>query len=162
MRFQAHGFGEYQPDLAFVQLKATETPALRLDETPGTVRVGRSIGTAGFPMGTTPILLHGKITQLSAMLRRGIISSVFSFASPFPHGFTIDAIVQPGASRSPVFLEDEPVVVGMIESILRDQADLEIVKNNQFLGLLIGFALDDYLDCLARPFDRGGPPRVLQ
>jgi S1-C subfamily serine protease len=121
-KFDAGGewYGEHMPDLAFVQLEVTDTPALSLDERPMAIRVGRSIATAGFPMGSVPILVHGKVTQLSPMLRRGVVSSVFPFVSPFPHGFTIDAMVQPGASGSPIFLEEEPVVIGMVESVLRD------------------------------------------
>jgi S1-C subfamily serine protease len=68
------------------------------------------------------------------MLRRGIISSVFPFASPFPHGFTIDAMVQPGASGSPIFLEDQPVVVGMVESVLRDHATASITSTETGLS----------------------------
>jgi len=68
------------------------------------------------------------------MLRKGIISSVFPFASPFPHGFTIDAMVQPGASGSPIFLEDQPIVVGMVESFLPDRQRIEIVTNQPVLS----------------------------
>jgi len=39
------------PDLAFVQLRVRETPALRLDDVAGTLKVGIRIGTAGFPLG---------------------------------------------------------------------------------------------------------------
>ena len=115
-------YGEIDPDLAFVQLRATDTPALKLDERTGLVRAGIDIGTAGFPMGSSAITLHGNITQVMPMLRRGIISSVFPFQAPLPHGFTIDAMVQPGASGSPVFLTDEPTVVGMLSAVMRDTA----------------------------------------
>ncbi len=129
-QFQAGGdwYGQNVPDLAFVQLRVTQTPSLSLDDEPGTLRVGINVATAGFPMGSMPILMHGKPTQLTPMLRKGIISSVFPFAAPYPHGFTIDAMVQPGASGSPVFLDDRPVVLGMIGAVLRDSATATIMS----------------------------------
>jgi S1-C subfamily serine protease len=121
-RAEANWHGEILPDIGFVQIRATGTPALKFYEEPGTLRVGASIATGGFAMGELPILIHGHVTQITPLLRRGIISSVFPFNGPFPHGLTIDAMVQPGASGSPVFLEDQPIVIGMIGSVLRDQA----------------------------------------
>ena len=47
-------------------------------------------------------------------LRHGIISSVHPFPCPNPHGFTIDALSQAGASGSPIILADSPAVVGML------------------------------------------------
>jgi hypothetical protein len=130
-------YGEGLPDLAFVKLRATATPALPLDDRPGTLRVGAGIATAGFPMGSDLITLHGKITQLTPMLRKGIISSVFPFQSALPHGFTIDAMVQPGASGSPVFLEDEPRVIGMVSAVLRDTATAALASEEpRFCGTL--------------------------
>jgi S1-C subfamily serine protease len=176
-RFEFGGewYGENVPDLAFVQLKVTETPALKLDDQPETLRAGISIATAGFPMGSTPILMHGTVTQLAPMLRRGIISSVFPFAAPFPHGFTIDAMIQPGASGSPVFLEDSPIVIGMIQAVLRDRAAATIVSGEpMFSGTLsvplstnISIALPGHLIakalqsfCEGNPLNREGLPTL--
>jgi S1-C subfamily serine protease len=130
-------YGEAVPDLAFVQVRAIETPALALDDQSGTLRVGMDIATAGFPLGSSVITMHGNVTQLTPMLRRGIISSVFPFQAPLPHGFTIDAMVQPGASGSPVFLPDEPKVVGVISAVLRDTASAAIASAEPtFRGML--------------------------
>jgi S1-C subfamily serine protease len=109
-------YGESVPDLGFVQLKVCEVPAVALAAQPNVLRAGVSVATAGFPEGSSTITFHNRITQLTPVLRHGIISSVFPFAGPNPHGFSIDALLQGGASGSPVFKGDEPTVVGMIAS----------------------------------------------
>lgn len=115
-RFEVTGpwYGESVPDLAFVQLKVTDTPELTLATEPHLLQAGTAIATAGFPLGEIPLQAHNKIRQLTPMLRRGVVSSVFPFPCAQPHGFTIDVMMQKGASGSPVFLEDSPKVVGMI------------------------------------------------
>src|ERR1022692_1662810 len=137
-------FGESVPDLGFVQLDVCNVPALRMATEPNTLRVGVSIATAGFPEGSAAITFHGKITQVTPILRHGIISSVFPFAGPYPHGktlpilrhgiissvfpfagpyphgFSVDALLQGGASGSPVFKTDEAIVVGMIASQIKN------------------------------------------
>jgi S1-C subfamily serine protease len=113
-------FGQAVPDLGFVQLKVRDVPVLPLAAEANTLRVGISIATAGFPEGTRTVTFHKKITQLTPVLRHGIISSVFPFGGPNPHGFSIDTLLQGGASGSPVFKTDEPRVVGMIASRIPD------------------------------------------
>jgi hypothetical protein len=73
-------FGEDIPDLGFVQLEVRDLPAVTLAMEANYLRTGMAVATAGFPMGTIAILLHNKITQLMPLLRRGIISSVFSIS----------------------------------------------------------------------------------
>ncbi len=65
--------------------------------------------------------MFNKLTQVVPLLKRGIVSSVFPFAAPFPHGFTLDVMIQGGASGSPVFLEGEPTVVRMVGASLLDK-----------------------------------------
>jgi S1-C subfamily serine protease len=107
-------YAEAPPDIGFVQLKVRDLPALKLRTEANILRVGTPIATAGFPLGTDPLVAFGKVSQLTPFLRQGIISSVFPFPCPYPHGFTIDVMQQGGASGSPVFLADASVVVGMI------------------------------------------------
>jgi S1-C subfamily serine protease len=44
----------------------------------------------------------------------------FPFQVPQPHGFTTDIMIQGGASGSPVFKMDDPIVIGMLGSSLLD------------------------------------------
>jgi len=108
-------FGEAIPDLAFVQVKVREVPFLELLAERNTLRIGRPIALRGLVPGRTQSR-RGKLTQFTPTLRHGIISSVFPFPGPNPHGFSIDALLQGGASGSPVFLAKAPLVIGMIES----------------------------------------------
>src|SRR5258708_5492072 len=74
--FSSNGpyYGEAVPDLAFVQLKVRDLPTLSLVTEPNTIRAGIPVATAGFPMGTDPLLVYGSINQLVPFLRKGIIS----------------------------------------------------------------------------------------
>ena len=57
----------------------------------------------GFPMGTLPLTVMGKmLNQMTPFLREGIVSSVFPFPTAKPHGFTIDSMQQGGSSGSPI------------------------------------------------------------
>jgi trypsin-like peptidase len=107
-------FGEEIPDIAFVQLKLMETPFLKLANHDFYVRPGTPIATVGFPMGDVPLVTLNKPNQLTPFIRRGIVSSVFPYAIPHPHGLTIDIMQQGGSSGSPIFYDDQPVVVGMM------------------------------------------------
>lgn len=113
-------YGEDLPDVGFVQLKVRGLPALDLADWPYAQREGTEVATAGFPLGTDPLVPYGKVSQLSPFLRRGIVSSVLPFPCPRPHGFTLDIMSQGGASGSPVFLTHRPVVVGMVHAGMKD------------------------------------------
>jgi len=116
--FRTNGpfYGEDLPDLGFVQLKVRGIPALPLAAEPNTLRQGLEVATAGFPLGTDPLVAYGKVSQLTPLLRRGIVSSVLPFPAPQPHGFTMDIMSQGGASGSPVFLVNTPKVVGIVHA----------------------------------------------
>jgi hypothetical protein len=113
-------YGEARPDVAFVQFGIRETPCLNLATSDFYLRPGMSIATAGFPMGNLPLTFMGKVNQVTPFIRRGIVSSVYPFSIPQPHGFTIDIMQQGGSSGSPIFYGDDPTVVGMMASILRE------------------------------------------
>ncbi|HWY22279.1 MAG TPA: serine protease [Candidatus Acidoferrum sp.] len=116
--FGANGpyYGEDRPDIGFVQLKVREVPALPLVTASNVLRQGLDVAIAGFPRGTEPMVAYGKVSQLTPLLRRGIVSSLLPFPCPQPHGFTIDIMSQGGASGSPVFLADSPEVVGLVHA----------------------------------------------
>jgi len=107
-------FGEPIPDLAFMQLEVTDVPALSLVKSPNSLLVGMSVATAGFPLGTPPLTPYGYVSQVTPFLRKGIVSSVQPFPCAFPHGFTLDIMLQGGSSGSPVFMENSPEVVGIV------------------------------------------------
>ena len=89
------------------------------------LRVGMAVATAGFPFGTDALFLNNKVVQLTPLLRHGIVSSLFPFPCPNPHGFTIDIMIQGGASGSPIFLPHEPVIVGMLYGGIGEQFEIE-------------------------------------
>jgi len=151
-------YGEDDPDLAFVQLDVTDTPSVQIADRPGILKAGLSIATAGFPLGDVPMTMFNKVTQIGPLLRRGIVSSVFPFAGALPHGFTLDVMIQGGASGSPVFLEDEPVVVGMIGASLTDDRGANTNISIGLPGHVIAAALKTFTEAVA--IEIGGVPTL--
>jgi S1-C subfamily serine protease len=107
-------YGQDVPDVGLVQLEITGMPFLELATDDFSLRPGMEIATMGYPLGTQPLVSKGKVNQLGPFIRRGIVSSVYPFSSPQPHGFTIDIMQQGGSSGSPIFAGDSPLVVGMM------------------------------------------------
>jgi hypothetical protein len=107
-------YGQDIPDVGFVRLDVTDTPFLELATEDFALRPGMEISTMGYPLGELPLTILDKVNQLGPFVRRGIVSSVFPFSSPQPHGFTIDIMQQGGSSGSPIFAGDSPRVVGMM------------------------------------------------
>lgn len=116
--------GEALPDIAFVQLKMRATPFLKLASHDFYVEPGTPIATMGFPLGADGLTVMKKLNQMIPFIRRGIVSSVFPFAIPHPHGFTIDILQQGGSSGSPIFYEHEPTAVGMMDSSIVEPVTL--------------------------------------
>jgi S1-C subfamily serine protease len=130
------GYGEKAPDIAFVQIGAGEVPFLKLATEDYYVKIGMSISTIGYPMGRLPLTALGKLHQASPFIRHGIVSSVFPFPNPYPHGFTIDVIQQGGSSGSPIFREDGRVVGMMKSSVLEwGLAQAEHPNDDNILGV---------------------------
>lgn len=112
-------YGPKIPDIAFIHVKAKRLPALDLDvSTP--LEEGLQVATAGFPMGTDALTAPGWLHQLTPTLQEGIISAVLPFSCSTPHAFTINVMVQGGASGSPVFLPSSGKVVGILYAALND------------------------------------------
>jgi hypothetical protein len=106
-------YGRSVPDVGFVQLEITGVPFLELATEDFTLKPGMDIATMGYPLGVHPLVSEQKVNQLGPFIRRGVVSSVYPFSSPQPHGFTIDIMQQGGSSGSPIFGGDSPHVVGM-------------------------------------------------
>jgi S1-C subfamily serine protease len=147
-------YGEPLPDIAFVQLDATGLRPLQLAKDEGSWRTGTKVAIAGFPLGTKPLEIFQKVTQIMPFLKHGIISSVFPFPCPFPHGFSTDILTQGGNSGSPVFRTDSPIVLGMHEGVVEgaDNITLAIPSN------LIAVAFAQYLEQFRPEFD--GVPTI--
>jgi S1-C subfamily serine protease len=111
------------PDIGFVQINLRGIPAATLCEATEYFRPGTGVATAGYPLGLDPVLLYGALTCPQPLLRRGVISSVFPHRSPQPQGFTTDIMIQSGASGSPVFICDQPSVIGIMHASLLDQGE---------------------------------------
>jgi hypothetical protein len=150
-------YGEAIPDIAFVQLEIRGTPFLKLAKDDFYIRPGMPIATAGFPMGNLPLTVMQKVNQASPFIRRGIVSSVYPFSIPHPHGLTIDIMQQGGSSGSPIFYENEPTVVGMMAAGMLERAPVPIenglltahVPTNISIAVsahMIGLALPTFLE----------------
>jgi hypothetical protein len=113
-------FGETTPDLGFVQMGVRDVPYVKLATEDFYVRIGMPVGTIGYPLGTVPLTVLGKLNQASPSIRHGIVSSVFPFPAPRPHGFSMDIMQQGGSSGSPVFRVSDGAVVGMMSSSVLD------------------------------------------
>lgn len=138
-------YGEQVPDIGFVQIDVQGLDAIEFATEPGTLRIGNSIATAGFGMGTAPIVTFDKVTQLTPLLRHGVISSVYPCPCPLPDGFTIDVMTQGGESGSPVFLPDQPKIVGMVEAGFPN-SNVTICLPGHLLRESVDAALKDALD----------------
>jgi S1-C subfamily serine protease len=111
------------PDLAFVQVKTRGlTPVVLDSSTP--IEEGTEIGTAGFPMGTDMLTAPGWLHQITPTVQNGIIAAVHPFFSSTPHSYSINIMVQGGASGSPVFACDSGKVIGMIANAVYDRLPL--------------------------------------
>ena len=110
-------YGPPKPDLAFVHVKARGLPAVTVDGNME-IKEGMSVATAGFPMGSDLLTAPGWLHQISPTLQQGIVSAVQPFAAPKPHGYSLNIMIQGGASGSPVFIPETGAVVGTVYASL--------------------------------------------
>lgn len=149
--FRGPYYGAPTPDLAFVQLNVQDLPAVTLASEPNTLRIGMSVATAGFALGTQALVVYGGINQVTPILRRGIVASLYPFPCPTPHGFTIDIMTLGGESGSPIFLTSSPVVVGLLHA--------GFDNTNITIGLPAAFIAKGLAESLAvAPLDLSGVP----
>ena len=108
-----------QPDVALLRVDARELPALQIDEE-FDVTEGVELATAGFPMGRDALTAPGWLQQITPTLQRGVVSASLPFPGSPVEAFSINVMVQGGASGSPVFVPDTGSVVGLLYAGLRD------------------------------------------
>lgn len=107
-------YGPPRPDIGFLHVKAKGLPTLKVESDLKAIEPGVRLATAGFPMGTTALCAPGYMHQMTPTLQEGIVSAVLPFPGPAPHAFMLNVMAQGGASGSPVFLQDDPAVVGIL------------------------------------------------
>jgi S1-C subfamily serine protease len=144
-------FGQDMPDLAFVQLNVRDLSPLSLATQRNFVEVGMSVATAGFPSGSELMTIYGKLTQITPMLRAGIVSSVIPFQCPLPHGFIIDAMVQGGASGSPVFRSDLPEIIGIVHASAVSSANTTLCVPSTLIDAAVRCICQDGIDTTGVP-----------
>jgi len=165
----ADWYGSSVPDIGFVQLNVRDVATLTLASENHYIEIGMDVATVGYPLGDAALTALGKINQVSASIRHGIVSSVFPFPTAKPHGFTIDIMQQGGSSGSPVLRREDSHVVGMMSSSVLDwtaAVSNELVMNvahNTNLSIcepahIIGWALAEFRrQC---PLDLTGVPTL--
>ena len=106
------------PDIALVGVKLKQLPFCSIRLKPGGIKEGMEVATAGFPMGTLGLMnsTEGAVNQLSPVLQRGIISALQPWSIETPVTFTINVMVQAGASGSPVFDTESGEVLGVLSA----------------------------------------------
>jgi hypothetical protein len=107
-------YGPKYPDLGFVRIKMRGLPRLEVSADEESIQPGITIATAGFPMGTNALRAPGYIHQLTPSLQEGIVSAVLPFPCKTPHAFMLNLMSLGGASGSPIFLTNSPMVVGVL------------------------------------------------
>jgi hypothetical protein len=112
-------YGKTVPDIGLVQFAVRDVPTLKLPKKKPYLKIGMDILTIGYPMGQIPLTAMGKLNQVTPFIRHGIVSSLFLFPTPLPHGLTIDIIQQGGSSGSPVLSMADGGGVGMMSSGVR-------------------------------------------
>jgi S1-C subfamily serine protease len=141
------------PDIAFLQVDVRDIPAATLETEDDNWRVGSSIATAGYAMGNAALVMYNKISQITPLLRHGIMSSNLPYSSPKPHGFSTDIMTQGGESGSPFFDPETGHVTGLLHA--------GFPGTNITVGVpswLLKRALDNCLK--AFPFDFSGSPTL--
>jgi len=104
-------------------------------------------------MGEDALIVYDKITQISPLLRHGIISSNYPYPGPSPHGFTTDIMTQGGESGSPFFQPDTGSVIGLLDSGF-DATNVTIGIPSWIVKRALDSCLRDY------PFEFGASPTL--
>ena len=148
--FEANGpfYGEKIPDFGFVQIEIRDVPLLQIAADCEAIRIGNDVAFLGFSSVSEALCSYGTVVQVTPFLRRAIISSVYPFPSPNPHGFTMDAGTSGGESGSPVFVPGSATVVGMV---FEGFEGITVALPAKLLHDAVAEALEDSLDLTGVP-----------
>lgn len=114
-----------ETDIGFLRVNVRDLPHSEVISSEE-VKPGRSVATLGYPMGLDGIAPDGHHTQFDPFLQEGIVSAVLpSTAHDHRWGLAVNIMIQGGASGSPLFLTDQPRIVGIMNSILSDFAPFQ-------------------------------------
>ncbi len=131
-------YGPKIPDIGFIRIRQQGLPTVKLNDRLNVLTEGVEVGTAGFPLGTTPL----RLTQsVGPTLQRGIICAVFPFPGTNPHGFAINVMSHPGASGSPVFLSNSGEVIGIVYGGLAIPANFTYVIPSRYITACLSMDL---------------------
>lgn len=115
-------YGDTIPDLAFICVKATGLPIVKLQPDWRVLQEGMELATAGFPMGRDSLTAPGYLHQIGPTLQKGVLGALLPFTRCRPHAFILNVVSQGGQSGSPVFLTDTGEVVGILYGGLEEPA----------------------------------------
>ena len=108
------------------------------------LREGVGIATAGYPMGTNALTAPGYLHQIGPTLQKGILSAILPFPQPRPHAYSLNVMVQGGASGSPVFTPENGKIIGIIDSSLYDIDTNATEDNRSRKPTNISYAIPSY------------------
>jgi S1-C subfamily serine protease len=104
------------PDISLVNVNLKGLPYCKISDNSELIKEGLDVATAGFPMGTLGLTdsINGPVSQLTPVLQKGVISAIKPWAVANPLSFTINVLIQGGASGSPVFEIETGEVIGVL------------------------------------------------
>ena len=140
-------YGPKKPDLGFIRIAQRGIPPARFSDSTEYLKEGAMVGTAGFPLGNTPM----RVAQMvGPTLQSGIISAVFPYSGfSSPHGFAINVMSHPGSSGSPVFSPSTAEVLGIVWGGFSQVANFTFVVPSRYV-----------IKCLTFDLEQVGLPRL--
>ena len=147
-------YGTDVPDVAIAQIGIRDIPSLLLAEGDYYVRVGMEIATLGYPMGDIPLSVTGHLNQMTPFIRHGIVSSVFPFPVPKPHGFTVDIMQQGGSSGSPILSGSSGAVIGIMRAGVIDWRPVQFGQHQLMIPLNTNISIAEPAHIIQQALDQ--------
>ena len=107
-------YGSIVPDIGIVTIAARGLARVEVTEDLWPLPEGTRVATAGFPMGEDMMVAGEHMTQMSPTLQEGIVGALTPYHTGTARGFVANIMSYGGSSGSPVFLTDQPLVVGLL------------------------------------------------
>ena len=118
-------YGPDVPDIGLIYVKVKGLPSLELEKI-FDLQEGDEVYMSGYPLGTATLRAPGWIHQINPVLQRGIVSAIQPFPCAKPHGLLIDAVVQGGASGSPIFNPKTNKVTALLYAGIIDNKNISL------------------------------------
>jgi hypothetical protein len=107
-------YGSIVPDIGIVTVNARGLPRVEVTKDLWPLPEGTRVATAGFPMGEDMMVAGEHLMQMAPTLQDGIVSALTPYRCETARGFVMNITSYGGASGSPVFLTERPLVVGLL------------------------------------------------